>query len=146
MNIPEPDEAMSSARLFELIQAAFPLRPLPEMSLHQAQLADESMSRRISDDEWRRAGELDSGRSWKDFSDDDLIACDAALSHFDEPSFVYYLPAYLVFALRHCAVEWTHPAWSPVARSSSRLHTGRRTRSGGTRNSTQISGRQSLVF
>jgi hypothetical protein len=114
MDIPEPDQGISSTRLLDFIAAAFPLRPLPQMSLHQAQLADQSMSREITDEEWRRAGELDRGRSWNEFSDDDLIACDAALSHLDEQSFVYYLPAYLLFALRYCTVEWQHPAWTLI--------------------------------
>lgn len=114
MNAPGSDESTSSKSVFELIEAAFPLHPLPEMSLHQAQLADQSMSREISENEWTHADKLDAGRSWKEFSDDELIACDAALSHFDEPSFVYYLPAYLVLALRHCVVERPHPAWPAV--------------------------------
>ena len=87
MDIPEPDQGISSTRWLDFIAAAFPLRPLPQMSLHQAQLADPSMSREITDEEWRRAGELDRGRSWNEFSDDNLIACDAALSHLDEQSF-----------------------------------------------------------
>jgi len=114
MDIPEPDHGISSTRLLNFIAAAFPLRPLPQMSLHQAQLADQSMSREITDEEWRRSGELDRGRSWNEFSDANLIACDAALSHLDEQSFVYYLPAYLLFALRYCTVEWQHPAWTLV--------------------------------
>jgi hypothetical protein len=32
----------------------------------------------------------------------------------DEQSFVYYLPAYLLFALRYCTVEWQHRAWTLV--------------------------------
>jgi hypothetical protein len=30
------------------------------------------MSRGITDDEWRRAGELNAGRSWNEFSDGEL--------------------------------------------------------------------------
>jgi Family of unknown function (DUF6714) len=112
--VTDPDNDISEAGLLALIEAAFPLLPLPEMSLHQAQLADQSMTREISDDEWERTGDLDAGRSWKDFSDDELLVCDAALSHFDEPSFAYYLPAYLIFALRHFAAEWKEPAWHVV--------------------------------
>jgi len=112
MDISEPDQG--SASLLEFIAAAFPLRPLPPMSLHQAQLVDQSMSMEITDEEWRRAGELDGGRSWNEFSDDNLIACDAALAHLDEQSFVYYLPAYLLFALHYCTVDWQHPAWTLV--------------------------------
>jgi hypothetical protein len=111
---PNAGEAANENTLFALIDAAFPLRPLPEMSLHQAQLADQSMTREISEDEWARTGELDAGRSWKDFSDDELLACEAALSHLDEPSFIYYLPAYLIFALRHFGADWQDTAWELV--------------------------------
>jgi hypothetical protein len=38
---------MEAKLLIGVIEAAFPLSPLPEMSLHQAQLADQSMSREI---------------------------------------------------------------------------------------------------
>ena len=72
------------------------------------------MSREISESEWRAAGEADAGRTWQDFSDAELISCDAALAHFDEPSFVYHIPAFMWFAVRHCAVEWRNPAWSLV--------------------------------
>lgn len=53
----------------------------------------------------------DAGRTWDTFPDTDLISCDAALSHLDEPGFVYYLPAFLLLALKHIDVEWDHPAW-----------------------------------
>ena len=88
MDVSKPEGDRGSAHLLQLIEKAFARRPLPEMSLHQAHLADQSMSREISNDEWRRAGELDAARSWKELSDDELMACDTALSHFDEPSFV----------------------------------------------------------
>jgi len=78
--------------------------------LHQARLADQSMSREIPDREWNDAGKIDAGRTWRDFTDEDLKACDVALAHFDEPSFIYHLPAFLLFAVRYCTVEWPHPA------------------------------------
>jgi len=81
------------------------------MSLRQANLSDESMAREITDEEWAAAGQLDSGRTWREFTDEELMSCSAALSHFDESSFVYYLPAFLLFAVRHCKVEWSDPAW-----------------------------------
>ena len=43
-----------------------------------------------------------------------LVVSDAALSHFDEPFFVYYLPAYLLFAMRSCSAGWADPAESTV--------------------------------
>jgi hypothetical protein len=106
--------AMNADRLSELVLAAFPVEPLPKMSLHQAHLLDESIRREISEEEWKAAGAIDASRSWRDLPDEQLIECDAALSHFDEESFVYYLPAYLLFAARNFAVEWSHPASSLV--------------------------------
>ena len=108
---------MESSLLAQQIESAFPLLPLPEVSLHQAQLLDQtmslldqSMSREISEAEWVAAGAQDSGRTWQAFTEDELIACDSALCHLDESGFIYYLPAFLLFALRHLEVEWNHPA------------------------------------
>jgi hypothetical protein len=105
---------MDASSAIQANEAAFPLQPLPEMSLHQAHLSDDSMSREITDQEWAAAGQLDSGRTWREFTDEELMSCDAALSHFDEPSFVYYLPAFLLFSIHFCNVEWSHPAWGLV--------------------------------
>jgi hypothetical protein len=93
-----------------LIQEAFPLQPIPEMTLHQAQLADQSMAREIPENEWKDAGKRDAGRTWQDLTDEEIISCDAALSHFDEASFVYHLPAFLLFAVRNCSVDWPDPS------------------------------------
>src|SRR4051794_35660952 len=103
---------METLSVVQAVQAAFPLWPLPAMSIHQAHLSDDSMTRKISGKEWDVAGQLDADRTWREFTDDELISCDAALSHFDEPSFIYYLPAFLLFSMRHCKVEWSHPAWA----------------------------------
>jgi len=91
------------------LEGAFPLLPLPSMSPRQAQLADQSMSRRITKEEWVAAGTLDAGRTWQEFTVEELIQCQSALSHFDEESFVYYLPAYLRYAVRYCNVDVLHP-------------------------------------
>jgi hypothetical protein len=106
---------MDALSVTQAIEAAFPLQPLPEMSVHQAHLSDDSMSREITDREWEAAGQLDSDRTWREFTDEELMSCNAALSHFDEPSFVYYLPAFLLFSIRYCDVEWSHPAWELVS-------------------------------
>ncbi len=80
---------MESSSLAQQIKAAFPLLPLPEMSLHQAQLLDQTMSREITEAEWEAADAQDSGRTWQAFTEDELIACDSALSHLDESGFIY---------------------------------------------------------
>lgn len=101
---------MEAERLIRLIESAFPVTPLPEMSLHQAKLTDASMSRELTELAWQQAGTLDAGRTWRDYSDETLIACDVALAHLDERSFVYYLPAFLLYAIRHCPASWPDPA------------------------------------
>jgi hypothetical protein len=103
---------MEAQKLIEAIEAAFPVAPLPEMSLHQAQLGDQSMIREITETEWEAAAVLDAGRSWQRFADEELMACDAALAHLEEQSFVYYLPAFLRFAVCHCTAIWPNPAES----------------------------------
>jgi len=100
---------METDEVTRLVQEAFPLRPIPTMTLHQAQLADQTLTRKIPDKEWNDAGQMDVGRTWQDLTDEELISCDAALSHFDESSFVYYLPAYLLFAVRNHDAEWSDP-------------------------------------
>jgi len=101
---------MEASQVLAELERAFALKPLPAISPHQAHLADDSLSRQISPEEWLAAGKSDAGRTWTEFTDEELIACDAALAHFDEESFVYYLPAFLGLAVRHCNVDWSHPA------------------------------------
>jgi hypothetical protein len=69
--------------------------------LRQAQLADQSLSRTISDTEWSKEGTKDRGILWDQLADQTILECDASLAHLDEEGFVYYLPAYLSFAVRN---------------------------------------------
>jgi len=71
----------------------------PEQSLHQAQLTDQGMSRRIPGREWRDAERRDRERSWTEVPGEALDECDAALSHFTTASWRFYLPAYICRAL-----------------------------------------------
>lgn len=105
---------MDAAVVIEALQEAFPLLPLPLTSLHQAHLADDSMTREITEDEWAAAGALDAGRTWPNFTDGDLLECPTALADFDEESFVYHLPAFLGFAVRHCDEEGSQATRSLV--------------------------------
>jgi hypothetical protein len=100
---------METDEVTRLVREAFPLQPIPKMTLHQAQLADQTMTRSIPEQEWNDAGRMDAGRTWQDLTDEEIMSCDAALSHFDESSFVYYLPAYLLFAVRNHDADWQHP-------------------------------------
>jgi hypothetical protein len=92
--------------LLDSIQATFPVTPLPSMTLHQGQLADESIRREISEPEWRQAAEQDAGHTWATLSETALLECPCALSHFDERSFIYHLPAFLGFAIRNVAAPF----------------------------------------
>jgi hypothetical protein len=92
--------------LLSSIQAAFPIAPLPSMTLHQGQLSDESIRREISEAEWQQAAMQDSNQTWATLSDAALIECLCALSHFDEQSFIYHLPAFLGFAIRNIAAPF----------------------------------------
>jgi len=71
----------------------------PEQSLHQAQLTDQGMSRRIPGREWMEAERRDRERSWTEVPGEALDECDAALSHFTPESWRFYLPAYLCRSL-----------------------------------------------
>jgi hypothetical protein len=94
---------MDIARSLSAIASAFPEQPLPSMTLRQAQLGDQTMSREVTDEELRREGERDAGIVWSKVDEATLRECDAALSFLDEDGFVYYLPAYLSAALRQIA-------------------------------------------
>ncbi len=101
---------MERSSLIESIKAAFPLLPLPEISLHQALLSDDSMARDITRQEWREAGRSDAGRTWNQFDEQELISCNDALAHLDEASFAYYLPAFMLFAIKYCDAGCPHEA------------------------------------
>ena len=82
------------------IETAFPELPMPDVTLRQAQLADQSMRREIGEAEWEAEGRRDSGVCWTQVPADTLIECDAALSHLSEEAFVYYVPAYMRFSMQ----------------------------------------------
>jgi hypothetical protein len=103
---------MDSSQVIALIEEAFPLEPRPPMTLAQAHLADDSLAREITDVEWNVAADSDGDKTWRDYSDDDLLARRSALAHLEPDGFVYYLPAFLCFALRHYKDEWINQAWS----------------------------------
>jgi hypothetical protein len=100
---------MDAQSLIVIIFEAFPTEPMPAMTLRQGQLADQSLSRAITDQEWDREGERDRHIIWTDISDSVLQECEAALSHFDEDAFVYYLPAFLRLAVTNIHANVLHP-------------------------------------
>ena len=85
--------------LREMISSAFPAEPMPSMTLRQATLADESLSREITDEEWEAEGRKDRQVPWRELPKSILIECEVGLPHLDEDSFGYYLPAFLMYSL-----------------------------------------------
>src|SRR5438034_9854564 len=94
---------MDAEAMLNSIRDAFPERPLPDMTLRQAQLADQGMSCEITEEQWRAEGDRDRLTVWTQIDDVTLEECDAALSHLSEEGFVYYLPAFLTLAARQLA-------------------------------------------
>lgn len=68
-------------------------------TIHQAQLADETLDREIPDEEWLVAKRRDPEINWRDVPASSLDECDAALSHATPTSWLFYLPAYMKRAL-----------------------------------------------
>jgi|SRR5581483_4004330 len=101
---------MSVQSLVARIEEVFPELPFPDMTLRQAQLADETLDREISQEEWDATGRIDCTVIWKDIEPAVLIACDTALSHLSEEGFVYYIPAYMRLALNQLGVA-ADPEW-----------------------------------
>lgn len=76
-------------------------------TLHQAHLADESMSREISQDEWMAAARLDKEHHWRDVAPPSLDECLSALSHLTPTGWHFYLPAFMLSTM-----EMIHlPVW-----------------------------------
>jgi hypothetical protein len=111
---------MSVDSLIERIELAFPESPIPEMTLLQAQLCDQTLDREISEAEWDATGRLDRCVSWKGVASVTLIECDAALSHITEDGFVYYIPAYMRLALRQL-MDSVDPQWGAYGSTVSHL-------------------------
>ena len=105
---------MEREELISLIEKVFPLKPRPDMTIHQGQLADQSLDREISEAEWESEGRKDRDRTWKELSDPDIDRLDSALSHLDETGFVYYIPAYMVFSLKYLESDWNEFGWDTV--------------------------------
>jgi hypothetical protein len=58
------------------------------MSVHQAQLVDQTMNREIPEQEWQDAGQRPTARTWQELTDEEITSWDAVLSHFYQEPFV----------------------------------------------------------
>src|SRR5215204_4680210 len=72
------------------------------MTLHEAEAMDDWKSSA----EQRAARRLDLESRWQDVPDDDIFACCSALSFLNEKGFRYYIPAFMVYGLRHWGDDW----------------------------------------
>jgi len=91
---------MELAEVVKLIEEAFlGIMRDEKCTLHQAQLADQGMSRDITDEEWRAARDRDPQSDWRDVPSAYLDGCDAAMSHLSPQGWRFYLPAYMRRAL-----------------------------------------------
>ena len=91
---------MNRVEVTERIKSAFAgVRRDSDMTLHQAQLADQGMSREISDAEWAAALAKDHETEWQEVNPTALAECDASLSHLSPTGWRFYLPAYMLRAM-----------------------------------------------
>lgn len=100
----EGDGAVKASRSLQdvvtLIEAAFAgVTRDEDCTLHQAQLADQSMRREISQEEWDAEKLLDPENDWRDVAVKSLDECGAALSHASPQGWLFYIPAYMRRAL-----------------------------------------------
>jgi hypothetical protein len=71
-------------------------------TLHEAEAMDDWKS----PEEQRAARRLDPETRWQEVPDADIYACCSALSFLNEEGFRYYLPAFMVYSLRHWGDDW----------------------------------------
>lgn len=79
------------------IRSAFHGVPRGEISIHQAMSIDV-----FGSEKWmEQARSLDKETNWEDVPDDYIPKCENSLSHLDPKSWRYYLPCYMIWALRN---------------------------------------------
>lgn len=83
--------------VIDAIRAAFARVRRGEISLHEAQVIDSygGLAER------RRARRRDVDGSWREVPDKSIVKCAWAMPHLDPKSWRYYLPAHMVWAIRH---------------------------------------------
>lgn len=104
---------VSRAEVTEKIKKAFAgVRRDNELTLHQAQLTDQGISRKISDTEWAAALAKDRETEWYEVNATAVDECDASLSHLSPIGWRFYLPAYMLRALELLDLP-VHKSWMP---------------------------------
>jgi hypothetical protein len=90
-----PDEIIAS------IRTAFAGVPRGAVTIHEAEVVDGYGS----DEERAAARRLDTDASWDRVPDADIEECTSALCHLDPEGWRYYVPAYMIWSLRHYRVS-----------------------------------------
>ena len=86
------------AELIEIIEAAFDDVPKPEkITLRVARAADDY----VPEEKWPEIRALDSEARWQDVSDKDLEKYSDVECFLDASGFRYYLPAFMIWCIRH---------------------------------------------
>jgi len=90
----------TSQDVIALIEVAFAgITRDEDCTLHQAQLAGQSLSREISQEEWDAEKLRDPETDWRDVPAASIDECSAALSHATPRCWLFYMPAYMKRAL-----------------------------------------------
>jgi hypothetical protein len=93
---------MNANQIVDLIERAFSDIPKSEVSLRQFRLTDlYGMSREITDEEWEGASRNRVDESWQEIPDSEIEECDCILAHMEAEEFLYYLPAYMRYSVKH---------------------------------------------
>jgi hypothetical protein len=87
----------SAKAIIDAIRSAFTGVPRGQVTVHEAEVIDSYGT----DTERRRARRLDIDERWDEVPDAHIEACDNALCHLDPEGWRYYIPAYMVWSLRH---------------------------------------------
>ncbi|HQS60025.1 MAG: hypothetical protein B7Y56_15860 [Gallionellales bacterium 35-53-114] len=99
---------MDTDNLIKAIELAFDRVERSGTSLRQFVLTDKfGMSREISADEWAQAGRNRADTKWQDIPDSEIEECDCQLAHMQAKEFLYYLPAYMRYSVKH----YKSPIW-----------------------------------
>lgn len=87
--------------IIEAIRIAFFGVPRGGISIHEAEVIDSYGSA----EEREEARRLDTETSWDRVPDLDIENCTTALCHLDPDGWRYYIPAYMIWSLRHFRVN-----------------------------------------
>jgi hypothetical protein len=94
--------ALSVEELIKAIEQTFDGVEYSTTSLRQFVLTDEfGLSRHITDSEWSEAGRNRVDSKWQEIPDSEIEECDSMLAHMQANEFRYFLPAYMVYALKN---------------------------------------------